>query len=101
MSVAYAEPKLTLAMTTMMVCSLTLNGPGLRDHLIPNVVNCLDGMTFAHPLPIGQAIICATKELIAMEGARRENNVFIVAPRKTSDIPMTQARIVLAGRSSS
>ncbi len=62
-SVAYATENDTLAITTIIACSLTLNGPGfsgiltLFNPLFPNHGNnndtSLSGMNRAHPLPIG------------------------------------------------
>ena len=36
----YAHPKLTLAITTVTVCSIMLKGPGFKKFLRPNVLKC-------------------------------------------------------------
>src|SRR5688572_255798 len=101
MSVAYATEKETLAMTAIMECSFTLKGPGFKDQLMPKVRNCRVGITAAQPCPIGQAIICARRGPMDMDGWRSEKRVFIEAPRIVRLRPIVHARTVLHGISSS
>lgn len=95
------SPKAALAMMTINPCSLRLKGPGFRLHCKPRVVNARDGMILAQAQPRGYATNCTTIELMVRVGARSENRELSPDAIVVKSIPITHARIVLTGRSSS
>lgn len=81
-------------MIVMRVCSFMVNGPGLRVHSFPNVVNVLFGMYFAQKFPRGYATNCAMRVDTDICGLRIENSVLRPDPMIANRLPMIQTRIV-------
>ena len=81
-------------MMVMRVCSLMVNGPGLRSHSVPNVVNVRLGMYLPHKLPIGYATSWAIRVEIEIDGARIEKRMLTPDPVSAKILPSTQTRKV-------
>jgi hypothetical protein len=95
------DPKAALAIITIKPCSLRLKGLGLRDHLRPKVENVQVGIVLYQPTPSGYATSWTTMELTVSAGARKEKSELRPDAIVVRKRPITQARMVLAGKSSS
>lgn len=78
-----------------------LKDPGFKLNFSLPILNSRSGKTTCQPNPIGHATNCITRDVMIIDGARIENNMFRAEPTVVRINPIVQARIVLAGTSSS
>ncbi|KAK5633912.1 hypothetical protein RRF57_009626 [Xylaria bambusicola] len=80
---------------------MTLNFPGFKLNVMPINSNSRSGNITSQPRPMGYAISWITYVVMLMEGFRNEKSMLMAEPAVHKTIPMTHARIVLAGKSTS